>query len=326
MGNRASSAFAESLRLNIKSVIGVQLPKKQRPTKEVRHQHYICDRLAYFSQIPHHNSESIDLGLLKNWPPIQESCPGFLGRRSISLLRLVECGRQLDVENIPLAIALGQELLICDGIYAEALASRVQAKIPKLSAESFNELQELIGNILESSQFTALPADKFHSKRKIKLHQMQSSRRDEFRGKKREKAFSQPQANPKSSQLPTSALRQLEEAMDRPAMPSQREAQSEPFSGVGSTSRKSGTDNTPELLVKHIDTGASDHEIAHEIEVAVKTTANVEVKAKVLRNKTSGIPYAFVKFRNADEMNDVCKKTGGTIVLFGRMFSIESAK
>lgn len=160
----------------------------------------------------------------------------------------------------------------------------------------------------------------------MKSHQMQSGRRDELRGKKREETFSQPKTHPKSSPLPTFARRQLEETADRSAMPNQREAQSEPFRVIGSTAPRPGAGNTSELLIKHIDTGASEHEIAREIEVTIKATANVEVRAKILRNRTSGIPYAFVKFRNTDEMKGVVEKSGGTIVLFGRMFSMESAK
>jgi hypothetical protein len=226
MGNRISSKITKLLRPAIKIVIGVQLPKNARPTREVRNQHYICDRLATFSKVSQQDFDSVDLGLLKNWPPIQESGLGFLGRRSDAFLRLVECGRQLDTENIPLAFALGQAILGCEGIFSEAIASRLQAIIPKLSAESFNELCNLMGNISELSKTPAVPADKFRGKHKTVERQLQNAERSEFRGAKRQKTFPQPRAHFKSSQLPSSALRDLEEAMDRTIMPNQQKTQS----------------------------------------------------------------------------------------------------
>lgn len=323
-GNRISSKHTGQLRKAVKSVIGAQLPKGQPPSEEVRHQHYICDRLAYFSKVPHDNGDTVDLDRLRDWPPINESSPGFLGRRNNSLLGLVDCGRQLDVENVPLALVLGQSVLDCEGIFPETIASRLQAIIPKLSAESFNELCNLMADISEFSKGSALAADKFRGKQKITSRQVQSAQRNEFRGTKREKTFSQPHAHLKSSQLPASALRDLEEAMDRPTMPSQREAQSGDCHGVGTTTLNLGRGNELELLIRHIDTGASEQEIMQEIETAVRNIAKVNVRAKVIRNKTSGIPYAFVKFRDFHELTDAREKIGGSIKLFGRMFAMET--
>jgi D-alanyl-D-alanine dipeptidase len=156
------------------------------------------------------------------------------------LLRLVECGRQLDVENIPLAVGLGQALLGCEGIFPEAIASRLQGVIPKLSAESFSELCSLLDDISENSKASVLPADKFPGKQKTTSLRVQPAQRNEFREAKQQRTVPKARAHLKPSQLPASALRDLEEAMDRSIMPSQREAHSGDTHGVGATTHKRG--------------------------------------------------------------------------------------
>ena len=164
LGNRCQSKHIGLLGNIIRAVVGVQLPKTHKPDAHVRHQHYICDRLAFFSTPTGTGSTLIDLRAMDGWKPLVETGHGFLGRRSRSLLDLVNCARQLDARHLPTAFALGEAVLAVNGIFAEALASRLQSEVANLSASSFIELCGLANKGALMDKGTPLPADRFWPK------------------------------------------------------------------------------------------------------------------------------------------------------------------
>jgi hypothetical protein len=158
---RSSSRHAKFIQEAAKRAVAVVLTDVREPAPIVRHQHYICDRLAHICDVPEKSPDAIDLRVLNSWTPFVESGVGFLGRRNQAFLNLLDCGRFLDAKNLPSSFALGGAVLAIDGLLAEAIASRLQAEISNLSPDLFSQLCDLMADRSVLEARAVVPADRF---------------------------------------------------------------------------------------------------------------------------------------------------------------------
>jgi hypothetical protein len=146
-----------------KRAVAVVLTDSRSPEPIVRHQHYICDRLAHICDVDLQNNDLIDLRILKTWQPFVKSGIGFLGRRNQAFLNLLDCGRFLDVKDLAAAFAMGGAVLSIEGLLAEAIASRLQVEVSNLSADVFGQLCKLLATQNVFEKRTVVSADRFAS-------------------------------------------------------------------------------------------------------------------------------------------------------------------
>jgi hypothetical protein len=257
--------------------------------------------MAFFSRIPHHNANSVDLGELTSWPPINESSSGFLGRRTVSLLRLVECGRQLDVGNAAMAFALAQSVLDCEGVFAEVVASRLQAVVHTLSPDSFDELCGLLTESPTLHKSPVVPADRFKSVRKSNSPSVSLRKRGmptANKGWQRKWDDVKPERHtPMFS--PASGLDELEKALD-------------------------ASENAPRrlsarlrLIVRKIRVDQTDASISDAIGLVLKSQFAIQPPIEVRRAKDDNIPYALIRFESELSAERILTALQGNILLFG---------
>lgn len=158
---RSSSRHIQSMHAATKRAVAVMLADLRPPEPIVRHQHYICDRLAHICDVDSDNDNLIDLRILKMWEPFVEAGIGFLGRRNQTFLNLLDCGRFLDAKDLSSAFALGGAVLSVEGVFAEAVTSRLQAEIPGLSPEVFKQLSTLLQDSSASEKRAVVSVDRF---------------------------------------------------------------------------------------------------------------------------------------------------------------------
>lgn len=162
---RSSSRHVQSMQAATKRAVAVMLADLRPPEPIVRHQHYVCDRLAHICDVDSHNDDLIGLRILKAWEPFVEAGIGFLGRRNQTFLNLLDCGRFLDAKDLPSAFALGGAALSVEGLFAEAVANRLQTEVASLSPELFDQVCALLMDSSASEKRAVVSADRFSNSR-----------------------------------------------------------------------------------------------------------------------------------------------------------------
>ena len=271
----------------IRSALNVILSEKRRPDAAVRHQHYICDRLAHICSVPdvlenspHFNT--IDLRVMRDWTPFIDSGIGFLGRNNNALSDLIDCGRYLDSNEIGNAFFMGSAVLLTDGIFSEALASRLKKSIPMITVASFRELCSLLSENYPHSEGSVIQSERFIEAEKLERTDSKTKINIQQKG------------------------------------PTKRK-------GVDETKVKGDKNpNLPRLglMIQKIQVNQLDISIREQIDSILKGRFSIQYQIKVRHSKADNTPYAIIRFKDEISAMKALDELNGEIQLFGFSYKL----